>query len=55
MLRDYVGIIWIADQPGERFRISARSLDEARDQAEKLYGTGHVISIYNEDDADRPR
>jgi hypothetical protein len=54
-LREYVGIIWIADRPGERFRVSARSLTEAKEKVEQTYGEGHVISLYNEDDADRAR
>lgn len=54
-LRDYRGIIWIADQPGVRLQVAARSLDEARARVIADYGEGHVISLWNEDDAARPR
>jgi hypothetical protein len=53
--KEYVGMIWIADQPGQRVRVLARSLAEAKKEVERIYGEGHVISIYNEDDADRRR
>lgn len=54
-MREYVGMIWIADQPGIRLRISATSLDEARELVVAEYGEGHVISLWNEDDASKPR
>jgi len=50
-VREYVGLIWIAGQPGLRFRVDAQSLEEARALVVKQYGEGHVISIWNEDDA----
>ena len=54
-LKEYVGMIWIGDQPGKRLRLSAHSLAEAEEAVEQTYGQGHVISLYNEDDANRPR
>jgi hypothetical protein len=54
-LKEYVGMIWIADQPGERFRVSAHSLAEAKEAVKRTYGEGHVISLYNQGDADRRR
>lgn len=54
-LKDYVGTIWIADQPGRRLRVHAHSLAEAEEVVERTYGEGHVLSLYNEDDADRRR
>jgi hypothetical protein len=53
--REYVGLIWIDDQPGIRLRILANSLDEATSRVIEEYGQGHVISIWNEEDASRPR
>lgn len=50
-VREYVGLIWIAGQPGLRFRVDARSLEEARALVVKQYGEGHVISIWNEADS----
>lgn len=54
-LRQYVGVVWVGDRPGERFAVSAVSLDEAKTKAEQIYGTGHAMTLYNEEDADRPR
>jgi hypothetical protein len=53
--REYVAIIWIADQPGIRLRLLASSLDEAHAMIIAEYGEGHVISLWNEEDAARPR
>lgn len=54
-IREYKGIIWIGDQPGVRFWIDARSLDEAAAILEEQYGEGHVYSLWNEYDAHKPR
>ncbi|MCT2276513.1 hypothetical protein AB0B62_15685 [Micromonospora chalcea] len=54
-LREYTGLIWIDDQPGIRLRILARSLDEATASVIEEHGDGHVISIWNEEDASRAR
>jgi hypothetical protein len=54
-LRGYAGLIWIEDKPGIRLRILANSLDEARSRVIEEYGDGHVISIWNEEDASRAR
>lgn len=53
--REYVGVIWIADQPGVRLRVVAASLEDARALVIGQYGEGHVISLWNEDDAASPR
>lgn len=53
--REYIGMIWIEDKPGVRLRILASSLDEAESRVIEEYGEGHVISIWNEEDASRPR
>jgi hypothetical protein len=54
-IREYVGEIWVGGEPGQRIRVFARSLIEATAQVERTYGEGHVMTIYNEDDADRRR
>ena len=51
----YVGFIWIDDQPGIRLDVMARSPDEARAIVVAEYGEGHVISLWNEQDASKPR
>jgi hypothetical protein len=54
-MKTYVGYIWIDDEPGLRLSVSARSPDEAMAAVEAEYGDGHVVSLWNEDDASRPR
>ena len=54
-LKEYVGFIWIGDQPGIRLSIWAHTGKDAWAQVIAEYGEGHVISIWNEDDANRPR
>jgi hypothetical protein len=54
-VKDYVGYIWIGDEPGLRLTVQARTADEARSLVEVEYGEGHTISLWNEEDAQRPR
>lgn len=54
-LKEYVGFIWIGDAPGVRLSIMARSPEEAEAVMEAEYGSGHVYSLWNEEDASRPR
>ncbi|MCU1465617.1 MAG: hypothetical protein JWM72_1545, partial [Actinomycetia bacterium] len=54
-VKEYVGFIWIGDAPGIRLSILAESSTDAREQVVQQYGDGHVISIWNEDDARKPR
>lgn len=54
-LKEYVGYIWIDGQPGIRLRVEARTAEEAKAAVEAEYGRGHTISLWNEDDASRPR
>jgi hypothetical protein len=54
-MREYVGLIWIEDKPGTRLRILARSIEEARIRIIEEYGEGHLISVWNEDDASSAR
>lgn len=53
--REYVGLIWIGDAPGIRFRLMAMGPEEARRQVIDHYGEGHVFTLKNEEDAARPR
>jgi hypothetical protein len=54
-LREYVGFMWTFDEPGIRLRVQARSLREAKAAVIAEYGEGHVISLWNEEDAAKPR
>jgi hypothetical protein len=53
--KEYEGVIWIGDEPGIRFTIRADSGRDARELLEKTYGTGHVITLHNKEDAERLR
>jgi hypothetical protein len=55
IMREYVGVIWIDDEPGERFSFLARSGEEAEEQLKSKYGEGHQYTLYNEEDRDRKR
>jgi hypothetical protein len=56
-MKTYKAIVWESDpqKPGQRVTVMAESLDDAKKQLEVTYGEGCVISLYNEDDAARPR
>lgn len=54
-LKEYVGFIWIGEEPGVRLSVMARSAAEAIVLVEAEYGSGHVYSLWNEEDASRPR
>ena len=56
-LREYQAIVWAEDTsgPGERLVLLAFSLDEARAQIDKKYGPNIVVSLWNEDDANKPQ
>lgn len=54
-MKPFVGYVWIGDEPGVRLRLSARSAEEALATVEAKYGKGHVVSVWNEDDAYKPR
>lgn len=53
--KEYVGYIWIGDDPGVRLSIWAASGDDAMAKVEAQYGKGHVVTLHNEGDAQRPR
>jgi hypothetical protein len=53
--REYVGFIRIAGQPEVRLRLMASSPSEACAIVIEQYGEGHVVSVWNEEDARRLR
>lgn len=55
MVREYVGTIYVGDNQGLDFRVSARSLEEAQALVVEKHGGAHMISIWNEDDAAKLR
>ena len=54
-VKNYVGYIWIGDDPGIRLSILAESGEKAIAKVREQYGEGHVVSLWNEEDAKRPR
>ena len=54
-LREYVGLIWIGEEPGRRIRIMAASGEEAEELLVQDFGAGHVYTLWNEEDAGKPR
>lgn len=53
--KEYVGFVWIGDEPGIRVSVWAYSALEAKEKLVDLYGEGHTISIKNLKDASTPR
>jgi len=51
----YEGVIWIDDKPGKRISVWAENPTAATEQVEAEYGKGHIISLSNKEDAERPR
>lgn len=54
-MRQFVGFIWIGEDPGIRLSVQARNVSEAKAMVIAEHGQGHVISLWNEDDANKPR
>jgi hypothetical protein len=56
-LRPYVLIVWLGkfEGPGEREIVFAPDLNDAARQVQERYGDKVVYSLYNEEDANRPR
>ena len=52
--QEYIGTIWIGDEPGRHLSVWARTGGEARDKVVAEYGQGHVITLHNEADAPKP-
>lgn len=53
--RDYVGYVWIGDEPGIRVSVQARHLFEARERVAAEYPMEQFAHLWNEDDSQRPR
>ncbi len=54
-LRIFRVIAWVGDNPGERGEILAHDVIEAKELALKKYGNESTLSIWNEEDAEKPR
>ncbi len=54
-LKEYVGYIWIDDEPGQRISVWARSAEEAVQKVQAEHGEGYPFSIRNAEDAKRKR
>ncbi len=59
-LREYQVIFWTEDcarprERRERLTVQAYSLDDASKQIKEMYGSNIKTSIWNEDDAAKPR
>ncbi|WP_431897270.1 hypothetical protein, partial [Micromonospora haikouensis] len=52
---EYVGFVWLADKPAIRLRLLASAPEDARSRVVAEYGEGHVMSLWNEEDASKPR
>lgn len=55
--RIYRAIVWRerSNESGERTTVLADDLDDAERQLKQKYGEDIVFSLYNEEDADKPR
>lgn len=53
--REYFVLVWVGDAPGIRVRLRARSSTEAKGLMKAEYGEDAVVSVWNEQDASRPR
>ncbi|MGW1770047.1 hypothetical protein ACWCQL_39135 [Streptomyces sp. NPDC002073] len=53
--REFVGFVRIAGHPDIQLRLMASSASEAWATVTEEYGEGHVISVWNEEDARRLR
>lgn len=54
-MRPYKAIVWVRDEPGERVSLLAESPDQAKQELRARYGEDIVITLWNEEDAARPR
>jgi hypothetical protein len=55
--REYQAIVWTDDpaRPGERLTPLASNLEDAKTQIVDKYGSNITCSIWNEEDAAKPR
>jgi hypothetical protein len=48
-------VVWTRDEPGQRFEIFARNAAEVKELLRAIHGDECAITLYNEDDGQRPR
>lgn len=53
--RIFKAIIWEGDNPGQRLTIEASNAQEVAEYLHETYGHDIVFSIWNEEDANKPR
>jgi len=53
--RPYKAIVWVGEESGERVEVFAFDFEEARSMIEEIYGSETVVSVWNEEDANKPR
>ncbi len=56
-LRPYMAIVWTNDpeKPGQRLEVFANSLDDAKSMIKAQFDEEITMSLWNEEDANRPR
>ena len=54
-VKEYVGLVWIGDEPGIRIRVMAEEAQQAGRFVHDHFGEGHVVSLWTEQDAHRLR
>lgn len=54
-LTEFVGYVWKDDEPRIDFKVRAKSRQDAKREVLAQYGEGFAISIWNEEEANRPR
>lgn len=53
--KEYVGYVWPQDEPGIRLSVWAASAGDAGELIDAEFGAGSIHSVWNEEDASRPR
>lgn len=53
--KEYVGYVWVDDEPGIRLSVWAQSATEAVELIDAEFGEGSVYSVWNEHDSSQPR
>lgn len=53
--RTYKAIVWVGDRPGQRLTLEATDLEQAEKYLREKFGQDIVFTLYNEEDANRPR
>lgn len=53
--KEWLGLVWVGDAPAVRIRVWATGSNEAMRVVREHFGDGPVVSLWNEDDAQRLR